>query len=323
MISDMPLARRKLGSQLEVSAFGLGCMTMTDFYGPADADEAIRTIHHSIELGINLVDTADVYGLGDNERLVGQALAGRRDRVVLATKFGNVIEDGKRTINGRPEYVHKACDASLDRLEVDHVDLYYLHRPDPEVPIEDTVGAMAELVTEGKVRHLGLSEASASTIRRAVTVHPIAVVQSEWSLFSRDIERQVVPTCRELGIGIVPFAPLGRGMLTGALAELADLAPDDVRRHNPRFAEDNFAHNIAQVSLVAGMARRPRLPTGADRAGMAAVPGYGRGAHPGDGAAGVAGAEPSRPRGGAGWRRAGPARGAHASGRPQCRHVVL
>lgn len=241
---------RSLGRGLEVSAVGLGCMTMTDFYGPADADEAIDTIHHAIDVGVTLLDTADVYGLGENERLVGRALEGLREGVTLSTKFGNVVEDGVRSINGRPDYVPRACEASLQRLGVDHIDVYYLHRPDAEVPIEETVGAMADLVTVGKVRHLGLSEPSVSTLHRAVAVHPITVLQSEWSLFSRDIEAEIAPTCRELGIGIVTFAPLGRGMLTGTVSSRAELAPDDVRRRNPRFEGENLARNVEQVRVV-------------------------------------------------------------------------
>lgn len=246
----MTLPTRSLGPDLVVSALGLGCMTMTDFYGPADERESIRTIHRALELGVTLLDTADVYTGGENERLVGRAIRDKRDSVVLATKFGNVIDGNRRYIDGRPSHVPRACDASLARLGVDHIDLYYLHRPDPTVPIEDTVGAMAELVVEGKVRHVGLSEPTASTVRRAASVHNIAAVQSEWSLFSRDVEAEVAPTCRELGIGIVPFAPLGRGILTGAVADPEDLAPDDVRRHNPRFGAENLAHNVDQVHVV-------------------------------------------------------------------------
>jgi diketogulonate reductase-like aldo/keto reductase len=203
---------------------------------------------------VTFLDTADIYGLTENERLVGRAIAGRRDEVVLATKFGNVFRDGRRGVDGRPAYVPQACDASLERLGVDTIDLYYLHRPDTSVPIEDTVGAMAELVTAGKVRHLGLSEASADTIRRAVAVHPIAALQSEWSLFSRDIEAEVVPTCRELGIGIVPFSPLGRGLLTGTVTNVDTLAENDFRRSNPRFADGNFEHNLRLVDVVKDIA---------------------------------------------------------------------
>jgi aryl-alcohol dehydrogenase-like predicted oxidoreductase len=248
----MALPTRTLGSTgLTTSAQGLGCMSMTDFaYGPADEQESLATIARALELGVTFLDTADIYGLTENERLVGRAIAGRRDEVVLATKFGNVFRDGQRGVDGSPAYVPQACDASLDRLGVEAIDLYYLHRPDTSVPIEDTVGAMAELVAAGKVRHLGLSEASADTIRRAVAVHPIAALQSEWSLFSRDIENAVLPVCRELGIGIVPFSPLGRGMLTGTVTNVDALAENDFRRTNPRFADGNFEHNLQLVEVV-------------------------------------------------------------------------
>jgi aryl-alcohol dehydrogenase-like predicted oxidoreductase len=248
----MALPTRTLGSTgLTTSAQGLGCMSMTDFaYGPADEQESLATIARALELGVTFLDTADIYGLTENERLVGRAIAGRRDEVVLATKFGNVFRDGQRGVDGSPAYVPQACDASLDRLGVEAIDLYYLHRPDTSVPIEDTVGAMAELVAAGKVRHLGLSEASADTIRRAVAVHPIAALQSEWSLFSRDIENAVLPVCRELGIGIVPFSPLGRGMLTGKVTNVDALAENDFRRTNPRFADGNFEHNLQLVEVV-------------------------------------------------------------------------
>src|ERR671925_110235 len=207
-------------------------MGMSQVYGPADETESLATIGRALELGITFLDTADVYGLGHNEELVGRAIAGRRDNVVLATKFGIVRRSDDRnfrSINGRPEYVRSACDASLERLGVDQIDLYYQHRADPDVPIEETVGAMAELVAAGKVRHLGLSEAAADTIRRAHAVHPISALQSEWSLWSRDIEREIVPTCRELGIGLVPYSPLGRGFLTGAVTSTDSLAADDFR----------------------------------------------------------------------------------------------
>ena len=249
------LPTRVLGSTgLTVPAQGLGCMSLTDFaYGPADEAEALTTIDRAIELGVTLLDTADIYGFTENEKLVGRAIAGRRDQVVLATKFGNVLRKDRR-VDGRPEYVPEACDASLERLGVDHIDLYYLHRPDTEVPIEETVGAMADLVTAGKVGHLGLSEASADTIRRAAAVHPIAAVQSEWSLFSRDIEARVAPACRELGIGIVPFSPLGRGLLTGTVTSFDDLADNDFRRTNPRFTDGNLARNLALVAEVQAVA---------------------------------------------------------------------
>ena len=252
----MTLPTRTLGTDgPEVSAHGLGCMSMTDFaYGPADEDEAVATLHRALDLGVTFLDTADVYGLTENERLVGRTIADRRDEVVLATKFGNVFRDGQRGVDGSPAYVAEACDASLDRLGVDHIDLYYLHRPDLTVPIEDTVGAMAELVTAGKVLHLGLSEASADTVRRGAAVHPIAALQSEWSLFTRGLEADVVPTCRELGIGLVPFSPLGRGMLTGSVTDRDALADNDFRRTNPRFDEGNFEHNLALVDVVKDVA---------------------------------------------------------------------
>jgi aryl-alcohol dehydrogenase-like predicted oxidoreductase len=252
----MAIPTRTLGGTgLTTSTQGLGCMSMTDFaYGPADEAESLATIARALELGVTFLDTADIYGLTENEKLVGRAIAGRRDEVVLATKFGNVFRDGRRGVDGSPAYVPEACDASLERLGVDHIDLYYLHRPDTSVPIEDTVGAMAELVAAGKVRHLGLSEASAATIRRAATVHPVAALQSEWSLFSRDIEAEVAPTCRELGIGIVPFSPLGRGLLTGTVTTVDELAENDFRRTNPRFAEGNLEHNLRLVEVVKDIA---------------------------------------------------------------------
>ncbi len=248
----MTLPTRHLGTGgLAVPALGLGCMSLTDFaYGPADEAEAVATIERAIELGANLLDTADIYGLTENERLVGRTIAGRRDEVILATKFGNVFRDGQRTVDGSPAYVHEACDASLERLGVDHIDLYYLHRPDTTVPIEETVGAMGELVAAGKVRHLGLSEGSADTVRRAAATHPIAALQSEWSLFSRDIEDEIVPACREHGIGIVPYSPLGRGLLTGTVTDLGELADNDFRRGVPRFADGNLEHNLGLVAVV-------------------------------------------------------------------------
>ncbi|HWT93500.1 MAG TPA: aldo/keto reductase [Solirubrobacteraceae bacterium] len=244
---------RKLGTQgLIVSAEGLGCMGMSEFYGQADEGEAISTIHRALELGVDFLDTADMYGPFTNEKLVGRAIADRRDSVVLATKFGNVRgENGERLgIRGDAEYVKSACEASLKRLGVDHIDLYYQHRVDPEVPIEETVGAMAELVEEGKVRYLGLSEASPATIRRAHAVHPISALQTEYSLWTRDPEDEVLPTVRELGIGFVPYSPLGRGFLSGAITSIDDLAEDDFRRHNPRFQGDNFAKNLELVDRV-------------------------------------------------------------------------
>jgi aryl-alcohol dehydrogenase-like predicted oxidoreductase len=254
----MTLPTRTLGAGgPAVSAQGLGCMSMSDFaYGPVDEDEAAATVHRALDLGVTFFDTADVYGATDNERFVGRTLGARRDEVVLATKFGIVYRGGGRSVDGSPEYVHQACDASLERLGVDHIDLYYNHRPDTTVPIEDTVGAMAELVEAGKVRHLGLSEASVDTIRRAAAVHPIAALQSEWSLFTRELEREIVPTCRELGIGLVPFSPLGRGILTGALTDTASLADNDFRRTNPRFDDESFDHNLALVEEVKAVAAK-------------------------------------------------------------------
>ena len=248
----------KLGSNgAEVSRLGLGCMGMSYAYGEPDDIESIATLHRALELGITFLDTADVYGFGANEELVGRAIAGRRDEVFVATKFGIVRgpqDPTSRGVNGSPEYVRSSIDGSLKRLGVDHVDLYYQHRMDPAVPVEETVGAMAALVEAGKVRYLGLSEASAETIRRAHAVHPITAVQTEWSLFSRDIEESVLPTCRELGIGIVPYSPLGRGMLTGALPQ--DLAADDFRRTLPRFNGDNLSTNLALVDEVRAVAAR-------------------------------------------------------------------
>ena len=239
---------------LEVSAQGLGCMGMSFAYGPIDGDEALATLARARELGVTFLDTADIYGFGANEELVGGAISGYRDEVQLATKFGIVQRDGGRGVDGRPEYVHQACDASLRRLGVDVIDLYYLHRPDHRVPIEETFGAMADLVAAGKVRHLGISEASADTIRRAHATHPVTALQSEWSLFARDIEREAVATCRELGIGIVAFSPLGRGVLTGAVQSLDDLAPDDFRRTVPLFQGEHLDANLALAAVVAEVA---------------------------------------------------------------------
>ena len=252
----MTLPSRALGtSGPTVTAQGLGCMGMSFAYGAPDADEAEATLRRAIELGVTFFDTADVYGLGHNEELVGKVLGPHRDEIVLATKFGiSVDPGGARGVRGDADYVRQACDASLGRLGVDHIDLYYQHRPDVTVPIEETVGAMAELVAAGKVGHLGLSEASADTIRRAAAVHPIAALQTEWSLFSRDIEDEIVPTCRELGIGLVPYSPLGRGLLTGAVASLDELADDDFRRTQPRFQGDNLDRNLDAVAVVQAVA---------------------------------------------------------------------
>jgi aryl-alcohol dehydrogenase-like predicted oxidoreductase len=250
---------RALGRQgLQVSTEGLGCMGMSEFYGTADESEAIATIHHALNLGIDFLDTADQYGYGDNERLVGEAIAGRRDEIVLATKFG-IVRDRERptmrSISGRPDYVHAACDASLRRLNLDHIDLYHQHRVDPDVPIEETVGAMAELVDAGKVRFLGLSEAGPETIRRAHAVHPISALQSEYSLWSRDIEAQILPTLRELGIGLVAYSPLGRGFLTGTISSMEDLEDGDFRRASPRFQAANLEHNLRLVDRVREIAQ--------------------------------------------------------------------
>ncbi|TCO65560.1 aldo/keto reductase [Actinocrispum wychmicini] len=255
----MTLSRRRLG-RLEVGAQGLGCMGMSQSYGPADETESLATIHRALELGVTLLDTADVYGMGANEELVGRAIAGRRSSVVLATKFGIDRDNTAMGVRADPDYVRSACDASLRRLGVDHIDLYYLHRVDPNVPIEDTVGAMAGLVDAGKVSHLGLSEAGADTIRRANAVHPITALQSEWSLWTRDIEGSIVDTCRELGIGIVPFSPLGRGFLTGRVA--ADLPKDDMRRGLPRFVGENYDRNLAIVAALRELAAERGVTAG-------------------------------------------------------------
>ncbi len=246
---------RKL-RDLTVSALGLGCMGMSEFYGDADEAESVRTIHRALDLGITFLDTADMYGVGRNEELVGRAIRGRREEVVLATKFGNMRgESGEFLgISGRPEYVRQACDASLKRLGVDHIDLYYQHRVDPNTPIEDTVGAMAELVQAGKVRYLGLSEASAATIRRADAVHPITALQTEYSLWTRDPEAEILPACRDLGVGFVPYSPLGRGFLSGQFKTPDDFEPGDFRRHNPRFQGENFGRNLELVQAVQDLA---------------------------------------------------------------------
>ncbi len=251
------MEKRIIGkSSLIVGAIGLGCMGMSEFYGGSDEQESINTIYKALDLGITLLDTADMYGVGENEQLVGRAIAGRRSEVILATKFGN-IRNAKGEflgVSGRTEYVKSACEASLKRLGVEVIDLYYQHRVDPDTPIEETIGAMAELVHEGKVRYIGMSEAAASTIRRAHVIHPITAVQTEYSLWSRDVEDEILPTCRELGIGFVPYSPLGRGFLTGQIQKPDDFAEDDFRRYLPRFQGDNFNKNLVLVDYIKDLA---------------------------------------------------------------------
>jgi aryl-alcohol dehydrogenase-like predicted oxidoreductase len=250
------LDQRTLGA-LTVSELGLGCMGMSFAYGPGDDDESIRTIHRALELGVTFLDTADMYGAGRNETLVGRAVADNRDDFVIATKFANRTDaEGNRFIDNSPEWIRQAVDDSLRRLGTDYIDLYYMHRRDPDVPIEESVGAMAEQVQAGKVRHLGLSEVSAETLRAAATVHPIAALQSEWSLFTRGLEAEIVPTARELGVGLVPYSPLGRGLLAGALTSTDSLAPDDFRRNNPRWQGRNLEHNLSLVQTMRDLAEQ-------------------------------------------------------------------
>jgi aryl-alcohol dehydrogenase-like predicted oxidoreductase len=252
------MQQRELGkSGLTVPAMGLGCMTMTAIYGPSDDDRSIATIHRAIELGANFIDTADMYGQGKNEELVGRALADRRDKAILATKFGNLrLPDGKSGVNGRPEYALEACEKSLKRLGTDVIDLFYLHRVDPDTPIEETIGGMKRLVEQGKVRHIGLSEAGAQTIRRAHGTHPIAALQSEFSLWSRDLEAEILPTCRELGIGLVPYSPLGRGFLTARIHSFNDLAEKDRRKDMPRFQDGNREENLKLLAPLEAIAAK-------------------------------------------------------------------
>jgi aryl-alcohol dehydrogenase-like predicted oxidoreductase len=250
------MQKRKLGSELTVSALGLGCMGMSEFYGRGDDAESIATIHRAMDLGVDFLDTADMYGIGRNEKLVGRALRGRREQVVLATKFGNVRgpQGEFLGVSGRPDYVRAACEASLKRLGVEVIDLYYQHRVDPAMPIEETVGAMAELVRAGKVRYLGLSEAAPATLRRACAVHPIAALQTEYSLWTRDPESEILATCRELKVGFVAYSPLGRGFLTGRFQTTVDLAEDDFRRHHPRFEGQNLQRNLRLAEAIKEMA---------------------------------------------------------------------
>lgn len=251
------MRQRKLGHNVAVSEQGLGCMGMSAFYGTRDETESIATIHRAIDKGVTLIDTADMYAAGANEELVGKALKGRRNEVFLITKFGQTWGPDKKPtgVNGRPEYVKQACDASLKRLGVDHIDLYFQHRVDPSVPVDETFGAMADLVSAGKVRYLGISEAAPSTIEKANKAHPLVAVQTEFSLWSREVETEILPTCRKLGIGFIAYSPLGRGFLTGTIKAPEDLAADDIRRIMPRFQGENFAKNIRLVETVESMAK--------------------------------------------------------------------